>query len=250
MKAAWLLLLLVLSCRNESSLIEKNGRLFIQNAEVKIDNLSETNWQVGRPRRRTSLSQSIIFTISLPYLEESAKETLHKKYEMDGWVIKINHKYGSQETVMGHVYAPMAGVKHQRQREVEINQTKSIAIKISYAASYISERFRAFDCPAFLHNRKVTDYDIVGDDRPIDIEVKSPSGFYLKPEIAELTPSNFNAGESLIGDYTFEIALYSLKNRTIGTPFVPLPQAVRVGLEKRLEVNGCAGIRMELQEPK
>lgn len=250
MKATWLLLLILLGCRNESALLEQNGRLFIKDAEVKIGNLNETNWQVGRPVRRSSVSQNFVFTVTLPFLEESAKKTLYEKYGLDGWVLKITHKYGSQEATLGYVYAPMAGMKHRRQQDIEINQTKSVAIKISYAASYISERFRAFDCPAFVHDRKLNDLDIQGDYSPMDIEVKYPSGYYIKPEIAELNPSNFNAGYSLTGDYKIEIALYSLKNRTIGTAFIPLKQSIKVGLEDRIEVNGCAGVRPELQEPK
>jgi hypothetical protein len=250
MKATWLFLLILLGCRNESPLLEQNGRLFIKGAEVKIDNLNETNWQVGRPRRRSTVTQNFVFTITLPYLEESAKKTLYEKYGLDGWVLKITHRYGSQEVILGHVYAPMAGMKHRRLQDIEINQTKSVAIKISYAASYISERFRAFDCPAFGHNRKLNDINVQGTYSPMDIEVRYPSGFYIKPEIAELTPSNFNAGNSLTGDYTFELALYSLKNRAIATAFIPIKQSIKVGLEERVDVNGCAGIRPELQEPK
>ncbi len=249
MKATWLILLLALGCRNESELIEQNGRLFLKNAEVEIDNLDETNWQVGRPKRRTSLSQNFVFTISLPYLSEEARATLYKKYSMDGWMIRLTHKYGPQEIVVGHVYAPMAGIKHHRQRDVEINQTKSIAIKISYAASYISERFRAFDCPAFGHNKKIEDLDLEGSNTPFDIEIKYPDSFFIKPEIAELTPSNFNAGNTLAGEYTFDIALYSLKNKAIGTSFIPLQQKIVIGIEKPKEVNGCAGVRPELQAP-
>lgn len=250
MKATWLLLLLILGCRNESALVEQSGRVFIKNAEVKIDNLNETNWQVGRPRRRTSLSQNFIFTVDLPYLEEESKQILYKKYEMDGWILKVSHKYGSQELVLGYVYAPMAGIKHRRQQDIEINQTKSVAIKISYAASFISERFRAFDCPAFMHDRKLNNIEVVGDPAPLDIEIKYPITHYLKAEVAELTPSNFNAGNSLTGDYSIEIALYSMKNKTIGTAFIPLKQIIKVGLEDRINVNGCEGIRPELQEPK
>ncbi len=248
MKVLLPLLLLLLSCRRESVLVDQGGRLLIKDAEVEIDNLNEINWQVGRPRRSTSLSQNFVFTISLPYLEEESKEKLYKKYEMDGWVIRVTHHYGSQEMVLGHVYAPMAGMKHRRMQDIEINQTKSIAIKISYAASYISERFRGFSCPAFSHNRKLDEIEIEGKFEPMDIELRYPTGYYIKPEVAELTPSNFNAGNSLAGTYTFDIALYSLKNKTMASIFIPIKQSIKVGLEKRVEVNGCAGIRSEIQE--
>ena len=250
MKATWLILLILLGCRNESEFVEQGGRLLLKNVEMKVSNLSDTDWQVGRPRRRTSLTQSVVFTVDLPYLTEDARDLLYKKYEMDGWILRLTHRRENQEIVLGEVYAPMAGTKHTRQREVEINQTKSISLKIFYAAAYISERFRSFDCPAFLHDRRVDDISIEGDFSPFDLEVSYPVTYSSRPLLAELTPSAFNAGNSITGEYTIEAALYSLKNKTIATKWVPLKEKVVIGSEERVKVNGCAGIRPELNDKK
>lgn len=247
MKAAWLILFIILGCRNESSLVEGNGRLTLKDVEMKLSNLNDIDWKVGTPKKNSVVTQSIVFSVELPYLDEASRETLYKRYGMDGWILRLTQKVGSQQIPMGEVYAPMAGIKNQRNKNVEIKQTKSVSIKIFYAAAYMSERFRTFNCPAFGHNRKVSDMEIFGDFSLLNLPIKSPEKFNSTPMIAELNPAAFNAGHSLVGDYFVEVALFSLKNKTLGTSFTPLKEIIRIGTEEKISVNGCAGVHQELK---
>src|SRR5690606_15712430 len=120
-----------------------------------------------------------------------------------------------------------------------------VAVKIYYAAAYASERFRNFKCPAFGHNKRINDMDIVGGNEEFEIHLGQASSYGEKPQLVELNPSSFNGGNSLVGEYWIEIAPYDSQNRLIHAPFKKIPSHLVIKSEDIVHVKSCEGVKME-----
>lgn len=246
MKALLILsLLLSFSCTKYAEFSKDAVGLIIQPVTMDINRLNEIEWLIGRPKEK-KITQSITFAVDMPKMRQDDLDYLTEQKNVDAWILRLIVNRGSETQDLGSLYTLFRPRKITRGNQ-GAGAASSVSFKVYYAAAYASERFRAFSCPAFEHNLKIDSMDIKGEASEFSLSIDQATPYNEKSQLVELTPSSFNGGHSLIGEYFIEIAPYDSKRKMILSHFKRLPQSVVVTREERISVKSCAGIRPELQ---
>lgn len=241
---ALLTLLLLYSCTKYAD-FEKNAVGWqISPVTMGISHLDEIEWHVGMKKHET-VSQSFTFIVDMPKVKPEDLDYLHEQKGIDAWILRLIVVRGSETQDLGSLYTLFKPQKVSR--GVEAGAASSVTLKVYYAAAYASERFRAFKCPAFGHNKKIDSMSIKGDNSEFALSIGQSSPYNEKSHLVELTPSSFNGGNSLVGDYFVEIAPYDSKRKMIHSSFRRIPMSITVEREDTIRVPSCDGIHPELQ---
>lgn len=247
MKAFLILtLLLAFSCTKYAEFSKDGVGTTIEPIKMEINRLNEIEWFVGKPKE-THVTQSITFVVNMPEIRQDDLDYLTENKNVNAWILRLIVNRGSETQDLGSLYTPFRPLKITRGNK-SAGAATSVSLKIYYAAAYASERFRAFNCPAFGHNLKVDKMDIKGDPTTFSITIDQATPYHEKSHLVELAPSSFNGGHSLVGEYYVEIAPYDSKRRMILSSFKRLPQSVVVSREEKINVKSCAGVHPEITE--
>jgi hypothetical protein len=240
----FLTLLLSFSCTKYATFTRDAVGIQIEPVKMQISHMNEVEWHVGQKKEKT-ITQSFTFIIDLPEVKQDDLDYLSEQRGIDAWILRLIVNRGSETQDLGSLYALFRPQKFSRGGPT--GAPSSVTMKVFYAAAYASERFRSFKCPAFGHNRKISDFGIKGDNEDFTIAVSQAVPYLEKSHLVELTPSSFNGGNSLVGDYYVEIAAYDSKKKMILSAFKRLPMHVSVGSEELVRVQSCDGIHSEIQ---
>lgn len=238
MRGLFLTLLLSISCTKYSPVAKDAMGLRVTGIQMSIDQLQDVEWIIGK-KKEAKVSQSFVFTLGMPQVNEDDLEFITKTKGIDAWIVRLIVQRGSESQDLGSLYAPFKPRRILRGQSA--GAAKNVSLKIYYAAAYPSERFRGFICPAFGHDRKLDDLKVLGENAPFDLTLEQETAYGEKSQLIELTPSSFNAGNTLSGQYFLEIAGYDSTEKTIHGGFKRLPLSILVGEEKRVPVPSCAG---------
>lgn len=244
MKALFLTILLACSCTQQATLSRDAMGLRVSEVEMDIHHLDEIEWVVGKKKEAT-VSQSFTFLVDMPKLSEEDLAFLTEQKGINAWILRLIVQRGSERQDLGSLYAPFKAKRVVRGQSA--GAPTSVALKVFYAAAYASERFRVFDCPAFDHNKKIVEMDIRGELKPFELSVGQTSSYREKSQLVELTPSSFNGGNSLIGEYFVEIAPYNSDKKLIYASFKRIPMYVEVRKEENIPVSSCLGENPEIK---
>ncbi len=242
MRLFFLTFLLALSCTKTSPLNTDAAGIRLLDVNMELSHLTEIQWSVGL-KKDSSVSQSFTFILGLPKVTQSDIDRLTELKNVDAWIVRVIAQRGSTTQDLGSLYTYFKPKKFLRGHG---NGTpSSAAIKVYYAAAYPSERFRFFKCPAFGHNKKISNMKIMGEKKNFDIVIGQVTSYAEKSQLVELSPSSFNGGHSLMGNYFIEIAPYDSKNKVIHGPFNRLGEYVEVASEESVHVPSCTGVHPE-----
>lgn len=244
MKAIFLTLLLSYSCTKYATFSKEAVGISIAPVQMEISHLNEIEWNVGQ-RKEEKISQSVTFILDLPKIKDKDLDYLTDQRGIDSWIVRVIASKGSETQDLGSLYAFFRPKKSSR--AASTSATSSVTIKIYYAAAYASERFRSFKCPAFNHSKKIRSMGVKGENSEFSLSVDQVTPYLEKSQLVELTPSAFNGGNSLVGDYYLEIAPYDSKKRMIHSAFKRIPSYVNIESEDEIRVKSCDGIHPELQ---
>lgn len=238
-------LILLCSCTKYATVTTQSVGTHIQNINMELFQLNEIEWFVGQKKEK-KITQSITFVVGMPKVKEEDLNYLYQQKGIDAWIVRLIEKKGGEERDIGSLYTLFK--PRVSGRGAQAGPASSVTIKIYYAAAYASERFRSFSCPTFGHNKKISSMTIDGEDETFEIMTSAGFPYHEKSQLIELSPSSFNAGHSMIGDYFLEIAPYDAKRKMIYSSFKRLPMSVRVKGEDAISIPSCAGIHPELDK--
>jgi hypothetical protein len=245
MKALFLTLLLCYSCSKKADFSKDAVGVHIHPVTMELSHLNEVEWFVGK-NKEEKVSQSVTFIVDMPKVKQEALDFLTDQKGIDAWILRVIAVRGSETQDLGSLYALFKPKLRSRTAQGGV-ATSSVTLKIFYAAAYASERFRSFRCPAFGHLKKVSSMAIVGDNEEFTLSITQSVPYNEKSQLVELTPSAFNGGHSLIGDYYLEVAAYDSKKKLIHSAFKRLPMSIKVGAEDMIRVPSCDGVKQEIQ---
>lgn len=243
MRAFILTLLLCLSCTRNAEVTKDAMGTYINPISMKVSHLNEIRWLVGK-NKEAKVSQSITFILEMPKISNSDLEYLNQHKGIDSWIIRVIADRGSKTQDLGSLYVLFKTKKLTRGTQ-NSGPISNITIKIFYAAAYASERFRGFKCPAFSHNKRISSMKINGKNEDFDLSIGQAVPYNEKNLTVELSPSSFNGGYSLIGDYFMEIAAYDSTKKYIYSSFKRIPMYVRVEEEDEIRISSCDGVHQE-----
>jgi hypothetical protein len=245
MKVLFISLLMLGSCTRYAEVSREGISTSIRGIEMEIKDLTSNKWKVGQ-NRASKVSDSISFLLELPKLKESDLDFLTARFGVNAWIIRVIYKRGSFEQDLGSTYTLFRTPQLGRISRGG-GPAGMVTLKVFYAAKYASERFRSFKCPAFGHNKLITDYQINGESAPFEINLNHVTTYEEKSQLIGLTPSAFNAGHSLQGNFYVEIAPYDSVQKKLHGSFKRIPQHISVLREETVHVQGCAGVSPENQ---
>lgn len=245
MKAFFLTLLLCYSCTKYADVSKDAIGIHIQPVQMEISHLNEIKWNVGMKKEET-VTQSLTFIIDMPKIKQDDLNYIAENRNVDAWIMRLIVNRGSETQDLGSLYTLFNPKRSGR--ATPGGAASSVTLKIFYAAAYASERFRSFKCPALGHDKRVTSMAINGKNEEFSLSFGQAIPYNEKSHLVELTPSAFNGGNSLVGNYYVEIAAYDSKNKTIHSSFKRIPMYVSVDSEKSVRIKSCDGIHMERQQ--
>jgi hypothetical protein len=244
MKALILIVLLSISCKKFSPLSRQAATLRVSDVSMSIHDLNQVDWKVGK-WKDTSVSQSFTFMVDMTKVSEEDLEQLHKLRGVDSWMVRLIVERRSEKQDLGSLYANFLSKKVVRGSGG--GAPSSVALKVYYAAAYPSERFRFFQCPAFNHRFKIKSIKILGEEKLFDLSIDQVTRYGEKSQPIGPSPSAFNAGNSLLGEYFVEIAAYDSEKKEIHGTFKRLPVSIELSEEEQIPVPSCDGVHQEYQ---
>ena len=243
MKALLLTVLLsCYSCSKNSELTKGAMGLRLLDVEMNIEHLNEIKWKVGI-FKETQVTESFVFIVDMPKVDSDDLAHLTELKGVNAWILRLMVQRGSEVQDLGSLYARFSSKKSLRGQKG--GTPTSVSLKIYYAAAYPSERFRSFKCPAFGHNKRISKMSIEGEKETFDLSIGQPYPYPEKSQLVELTPSSFNAGNSLVGKYFIEIAPYNFETKMIYDTFKRIPMHIEVFSEVNQSIKSCSGIHPE-----
>jgi hypothetical protein len=231
-------------CSKESVLLRDGVGIRLTEAQWGISSMTEVKWKVGKNFSNT-ISKNLNLVLSLPRIDSDDVMFLQTTYGIDAWLVKIiqsNSLSSRMELVI--IYAPF---RVQRNGRAGGRMMESLSFNFTYAAAAISERFRRFNCPAFSHDKRLKKWEIIGEEKPLEILVRPDAHFDEKLKLSELVPATLNVGNSMIGEYYIEVALFNTAQKQLYSSFQRLPFNIKVFSEDSIVVDGCAGVHEEIQ---
>jgi hypothetical protein len=243
MKLLLLSFLVMYSCTKNATLQRETASAHLEGVTMNIGHLSEIKWPAGF-REEATVSQSITFTIDMPKVDQDDLDYLTHDRDVDSWIIRVIAYRAGEKQDLGSLYSLFRPRKLSR---TSTGAAKSVALKIYYAAAYASERWRNSKCPPLGHNKKISEMKIEDTKEPFNLSIGGAQPYLEKSQLIELTPSSFNAGMSMVGEFSFEIAPYNSKNKMIHAPFRKIPGKIVVSKEESVPVPSCSGVHPENQ---
>lgn len=240
----FLIILLTCSCTKYSLLSRDAMGLHINGVEMEVTRVDEVTWFVGK-RKEAKVSQSFMFIVNTPRLKKKDLEYLTEQKGINAWIMRLVVQRGSDRQDLGSIYIPFQS--KSRGRGQAGGQATSVILKVYYAAAYASERFRAFNCPAFDHNRKINSLKIINEVQLMDMTFGPITTYKERAQELELSPNSFNGGNSLVGEYYVEFAPYDYERKLIHSSFMRIPQYVEVASEETQIIDSCRGENPELE---
>lgn len=244
MKAFFLTLLLCYSCTRYAEVSRDAIGVHIEPVQMEISHLNEIEWNVGM-KKEEKITQSFTFIVDMPKIRQDDLNYLEENRNVDAWILRLIVNRGSETQDLGSLYTLFNPRKVAR--GAQAGAASSVTLKVFYAAAYASERFRSFKCPALGHNKKISSMKISGSNDDFSLTLSQALPYNEKSHLVELTPSAFNGGNSLMGEYYVEIAAYDSKKKLIHSAFKRLPMNITVSGEDSVRVKSCDGIHQEYQ---
>jgi len=224
-----------------------NGNITILPTVSRIEDISVVKWRVG-PRRKQLVSKGIEIKINFPILERDHLDHLLEKSNVNAWLITVRKNNMVRAEVMERAYIPLVVPGTDKSRyKARIRQMKNGYVRIFYADAAVSARFAEFACPAFKHNKLITEVKIeetAPQNTPIILNKYKKDKILARVNEFSYRPEPVNGEKSLEGRYTIEIALYNSKTKTVLSNSYRLSQYAIVAREKEVPITGCENFKV------
>lgn len=213
--------------------------------ETKID-----KWKVG-PLRKQLVSKGVTNSIQFPQFDRESLDRLITDFGVNSWLVRVRRRAYSVNTTVGYMYIPLVVPGTQAENKFRRHQIKGGVFSLFYSAAAVSKRFENFECPAFNHDRLITEANISKSSDKNEVLYNGVTDNVIVQ--APVTEFNYagnilNAGETLVGDYDVDLALYNHKFKERKSNFVTLNSYVSVKRESRITINGCEGFKIPPKE--
>jgi hypothetical protein len=230
-------LVIFFSCSKKHELKKNKGNNYFEKVVSKIDAVKHIEWRVGKKKKKT-VSRGIRVSVTVPIVGEEAKKILLREHKIDSWIFRYSKRYLGKTTPLGHVFYHFDNLS---------GNAKGFNVNIYYHASVVSDKFRAFKCPAFGHRKFLADIDILQSRgaRADNIVVKPMGRVRSKVLRLRFKPPIFSIGRDMIGDYGVEFALYDSKMKKRHSIWSKVQGYIQISKERKVTLSSCEGIKEE-----
>lgn len=236
---SFFILFLFTSCSEEIELRQKNGIAFLDNVNLKVEQVENVPWLVGQ-EREVEISKGFRFDVTVPQISKKASELLYKVHGVDAFLYRLSKINRGSRQHLGYVAINSRSSSHI---------TKAFSANIYYHAASVSRQFRGFQCPAFDHRKELKDFSIKKKSSNGNIDIYARPKDFIRGEVSRLSfsPLIFSGGSELRGDYLVEVALFNSNSKRLFSNWYPLNQFISVSSEVNKRVKSCIGVKEELK---
>ncbi|MBG08298.1 MAG: hypothetical protein CME68_06035 [Halobacteriovoraceae bacterium] len=213
-----------------------------------IDRVKVIDWKVGRGKYLNKISKGILVSLNIPSISKKDLEDINKKTEVDSWLIRVSKiSRTGNTTTLGHITLPLVQKNWRKSSNKKFfRDIKKTGFSIFYSAAAHSSRFEKFSCPAFDHNKIISDFSI--EKRKTTptkkVLVQKGSRYPLTSKSEEIGFfTRLNGGIDMKGSYTFELAFYNAKRSRRQGSFMPFREFIKIPDEKAVNIKSCAGFK-------
>lgn len=233
---SFLFIFLIMSCSKPIELSQNNGIYILTNVKAKIEHAKIIEWDIGKKNEET-VAQGVRLNISINEIKKQTKKLLTEHSGVDAFILRVNHYTKGTKQVPGYVLLPFHFIP-----EGDFD----FGLNIYYAAAAVSAQFRDFDCPAYGHRLMIDDVDLTDSNNPPATLYASNAQFFTvsSSKLTDL-PIFVDAGSTMIGVFTIDIALYSITRKQFFGQFSPINGQIKIEKEHYLDVISCNGTKEE-----
>lgn len=238
---AGLFLFLFMGCQKYSHFEESGGRMsIVGEVPLHIEMVEVLPWK-ARKGSDTDISRGVLVKFVIPHLRDEHIEEMFNKRGVDSWLVKVsrrNQNYTMED--VGYFYVPNF-VKRGREQKFYPRNFSHAFFQVLYTATLMNQRMMDLHCPSMGHARHIP----LTQWYPSIKEVKEEKGlnspvWVLVPserimsrvQKVELIPVAFDGGNSLIGEYFIDLALYNTKE---GRRYSDYARVGNFSVDKELE---------------
>lgn len=242
-----LLLLLFSSCISATKVTkDKYKRFKIETKNLSVKSTKTIGWKMF-DEKKTTFHMGFQVHLNLPVISQSDLKDLYREKGMDSYLVRIIMQSRRYSATLGYLEVPLfrytrtlrskdiTGKKYQK-----VNKTY---FQINYRAASLVPRTVNFVCPPLKH-RYLIDEILVK-----DFSAKADEFFVVEPlhqEKLRLSPQKFLASAvvfkgqpSLVGTYSFEVALYDSIKKNKLSNWVRVPEYVEILKENEKNILQC-----------
>ena len=238
-----------LGCSENYTYYSLNSHSFmIDLPKGTIDRVKIIDWKVGRGSSLSKISKGILISLNLPSISKNHLKDINEKTEVDSWLIKVSKiSRTGNKTTLGHITLPLVQKNWRKLSNKKFfRDIKKTGFSIFYSAAAHSSRFAKFSCPAFDHNKIITDISI--EERKASstkrILVEKGTKYPLTSKSEEIGFfTRLNGGVEMKGSYTFDLAFYNSKRGRRQGSFIPFKEFVKIPDEKSKHIKSCVGFK-------
>ncbi len=241
---------LLFSCSKEAEIKFKGSSYYLDMEMAKLNSTKVDKWRVG-PLRKQLVSKGVTTNISFPQIDRESLDRLITEFGVNAWLIRVRRRAYSVNTTVGYIYIPLVVPGTQSENKYRRHQIKGGVFSLFFSAAAVSKRFENFECPAFNHDRLITSVDISTSGNSNEVLYNGVTdNVAVQAPVVEFNYAGniLNAGESLVGDYDVDLALYNFKLKERKSNFVTLNTSVAIKKESRITINGCEGFKIPPKE--
>ncbi len=234
-----LLLPLLTSCSKWFEVKQGNGQLYIDDLENSVIDIDESTWKVGKKKDQI-ISKGLKIKFKMPKIDKDNAQKLFNNGGINSWIFRINKKSGRGKKPIGHIIYNLQSFN---------NVSDSVTAYIYYHSAAAGSEFRRQKCPAFKHNKKITDYELIDTPKKsYDLFVRRKSSYKsVTIETPSFSPIIFSGDSSLVGTYFLDFALYNSKEKVLYSKWIPMRNLIRVNTEESIRIPSCTGVRSEVE---
>ena len=238
--------------RNTSDYERQGDKIVIIPNDSYIKNIKEVPWRVG-PSLKQRVSRGILLEVRFPLLGTSDFNDILDNSEINSWLIRVMHESTANKVELGKVYIPLSKEVRRGAKTVSRKQNEKGFIEIVYSAVYPSPRFAKFNCPAFGHDLKISETEIIKNNSELQKIITGPVASKIivgKVHEFGMAPTVLNGGTKLEGRYYVEIALYNYHKKKKVSNYLKLSTMAIVSDEQQNVIKGCRGFTIPVKDDR
>ena len=241
-----------MGCKEHSEYLARRKSVTIHPKNVGIKKVSVLPWRVG-PMKKQEVSKGITISVKLPMLETDDLIDMTEKINVDSWIVRVRRERIATREQLQYLMIPFVRELERGIGKKILKQLPVGTVNIVYAAAAISSRLEGFRCPAFGHAKVIKEAELLKLRTPRRVVHASPADetrMDIKYEDFSYRPFSINGGNTLIGNYIFDMALFNSHENKRMSSWYQMDTQIRIQTEIATYVKGCAGSKIPERSKK
>lgn len=232
---------LLSSCGKEySTYTAVDGGADIEFKDSGIEKIRNRDWRISVLGKEV-VSKGITVTLEMPKLVHSKVSEVMKSVEADSWIVRVTAQTKYSNKVIAYLASSMLVDPRTQVRFGNVNLYYKAAAEL---------RYQDFSCPPYGHDYYIgdDDFDVKTDERNGVRIIKGRKNFkeqvHSNVIVFGSKTATINVGETVVGSFFFEAALYNSISGLRKSNFVRFDEYAQITKETHRPIKGCSNFKI------